>query len=755
MFGRLRTLNVTTLALGSVLFIGGATSAYAVDTPVPPADPVAAGAFKVLQNACARCHQDGMLVNREKPAKNFGNVLLLDQIARDGHLIVPGNPDGSPILKQIIDGKMPDDGNYNLNAYMPTEEDVAALRSWIAALGQSTVCTPKPFIGDADMIQAMAADLGKLPRTRVADTRYLTLTNLHNTCSSPEAMNVYRQGAVKLLNSLSSAPDVVRLETIEPTGSILRVNLRDLGWTPQDWDKILTSYPYGARIDTPAFDFVNGTMLTSLGYIRADWFAFAASQPPLYNNLLKLPTTFQALAQSMNLNLTRNIDTFQVKRAGFQKSGVSRNNRLIERHQVATGYFWTSYDFASTAGKQNLFDFPLGPGPGQFSFQHAGGESIWRLPNGFQAYYLNTDDGKSIDKGPTNIVLDPIRRDQSVTNGISCIGCHNVGIKMAVDEIRPKIARDLTFPKSARDVVEALYPLAPEMDAILKADLDSFQSAMRRAGLEPGLQLNGVEMTNALFQRYENDVDLVYAAADFGMTADEFIKAIQQGNAPRLLRRLAQQEPVPRDVFEQQFRAALETVVFNATAMDFSKLAVGPKIVVAKPNDRPVEVAKNFDIAVTSDRFEYRVNDTPVFTVSTSRECYLTLIDVDPKNVATVIFPNRFQQDNRIFPGRDIVLPPQGANYRYRLDAPGFETVIAICSTDAKPVENIQYNFNQNAFTDIGNINNHTRSVVRGQAQTRAIRVEENARVNGPGVAPPPKPTDTVVARTAIKLGVK
>ncbi|MFO1185786.1 MAG: DUF4384 domain-containing protein [Bauldia sp.] len=755
MFGRLRKLNVTTLALGSVLFIGGTYGASAAETPVPPSDPVAAGAFKVLQTACARCHQDGMLVNREKPAKNFGNVLLLDQIARDGHLIVPGNPDGSPILKQIVDGKMPDDGNYNLNAYVPTDEDVAALRTWIAALGQSAACTPKPFITEIDAIQAMAADLGKLPRTRVADTRYLSLVNLHNTCSSDEAMNVYRQGAVKLLNSLSSSPDVVRLETIEPTGSILRINLRDLGWTPQDWDKILSAYPYGAKVDTPAFDFVNGTMLTSLGYVRADWFAFAASQPPLYNALLKLPTTFAGLTQSLNLNLSRDIDSFQVKRAGFQKSGVSRNNRLIERHQISTGYFWTSYDFAGTAGKQNLFDFPLGPGPGQFAFEHAGGESIWRLPNGFQAYYLNTADGKSLDKGPTTIVLDPIRRDQSVTNGISCIGCHNVGIKMAVDEIRPKIARDLTFPKSARDVVEALYPVANEMEAVLKADLDSFQSAMRRAGLEPGLQLNGVEMTNALFQRYENDVDLTYAAADFGMTADEFIKAIQQGNAPRLLRRLAQQEPVPRDVFEAQFRAALETVSFNSTAMDFSKLSVGPKIVVAKPNDRPVEVAKNFDIAVTSDRFDYRVNDTPVFTVSTSRECYLTLIDVDPKNVATVIFPNRFQQDNRIFPGRDIVLPPAGAGYRYRLDAPGFETVIAICSTDSKPVENIQYNFNQNAFTDIGNINNHTRSVVRSQAQTRAIRVEENARVNGPGVAPTPKPTDTVVARTAIKLGVK
>jgi hypothetical protein len=61
----------------------------------------------------------------------------------------------------------------------------------------------------------MAADLSSLDKTRVADTRYITLTNLYNACSTPQEMDVYRKAVVKLLNSLSHSSDVLRLETID------------------------------------------------------------------------------------------------------------------------------------------------------------------------------------------------------------------------------------------------------------------------------------------------------------------------------------------------------------------------------------------------------------------------------------------------------------------------------------------------------------------------------------------------------------
>ena len=54
------------------------------DIPVPT-DPVALAAFQALEANCARCHQAGASLKRKKPAKDFGNVLHLEEIAQ-----VPG-----------------------------------------------------------------------------------------------------------------------------------------------------------------------------------------------------------------------------------------------------------------------------------------------------------------------------------------------------------------------------------------------------------------------------------------------------------------------------------------------------------------------------------------------------------------------------------------------------------------------------------------------------------------------------------------
>src|SRR5262249_11994148 len=159
-------------------------------------------------------------------------------------------------------------------------------------------------------------------------------------------MNVYRQGVVKLLNGFSRRSDVVKLETIDEAKTIVAFNLEDLGWTEADWNTVLANYPYAIKPDAKMFDFTAQQTNTVLPYVRADWFTFTASQPPLYDKLLQLPTKFPELTKKLDLDIEANIKNFVAQRAGFQKSGVSRNNRMIERHPISTGYFWTSYDFA-------------------------------------------------------------------------------------------------------------------------------------------------------------------------------------------------------------------------------------------------------------------------------------------------------------------------------------------------------------------------------------------------------------------------
>src|SRR5207247_11279002 len=112
-------------------------------------------------------------------------------------------------------------------------------------------------------------------------------------------------------------------------------------------------------------------------------------------------------------------------RVGFTDSGVSKNNRMIERHHAAYGAYWRSYDFADNKGRQSLFEHPLGPTNGETSFKQDGGEMIFHLPNGLLGFMIVDKNGKRIDKAPVEIVSDPQRPDQKVTTGLSCMSCHS------------------------------------------------------------------------------------------------------------------------------------------------------------------------------------------------------------------------------------------------------------------------------------------------------------------------------------------
>ncbi len=715
-----------------------------------PADPIAKAAFEVLDKHCSRCHQEGKLSVREKPAKNFGNVLKLDEMASDPHYVLPGNPFGSKLLKQIVDKEMPYDVIYE-GASFPdiTEGEIKTLEAWIQSLGTKTAasCESRKFVRHEDVINFILADLEKQPRARKKGMRYLTLTHLKNACTDDVAMNVYRQGAIKLVNSLSRSPDVVRLEPIDPEGTILRINLDDLGWEEADWNTLLKTYPYNTQPDTELIAVLERSTGTKMPYARADWFAFAASRPSdatpagLYDKLLKLPKTFDELVKEHGVDIEGNIKKFIAQRSGFQKSGVSRNNRLIERHPSRNGYFWTSYDFAGNKGKQSLFEHPLGP-KGDNAFTHDGGESIFSLPNGFQAYYLNTADGKSLATGPTAIVQDPTSKDLSVTNGISCMGCHDQGMRKAKDEVRAAVLAGRAFAKDTRETVEALYPPTEKMDGLIAGDAQRFADAMKRAGLDPSLKLNGIEMITALMKRYENDLDINLAAAEMSMTKAEFAEAGREASRSfRTLIRRLEQGSIPRDQFEAQY-ASLTNDISDEEIVSF-----GDDKVAAKPAAKPAVKAKvAADISITSDKDAYKRNETIVFTVVASKDCFLTVTDVDEKGFGTVLFPNKFVQENKIKAGVEVQLPPKGAPFQYRLKDPGTETVTAVCAEKKEGVDGIKHDFARSAFTSTGN---YSTSVAR----TRAIAVE----VASGQAKPAPKPTtaERELFRTAVKIKVQ
>lgn len=718
-----------------------------------PTDTVALAAFNALEKNCARCHQAGPTLKRAKPAKNFGNVMHLEEMARDPNLVLPGNPDGSHLFIQIAKKEMPYDCYQEFDCEEePSEAEVQAVYDWIKGLGDVAVaaCTGRKLIDEETIVRTIAADLEALPEHRRKGMRYITLSNFYSACAEETDMVRYRQGVVKLLNSLSRNSDVLKMRTIDPEKTIVAFNLDDLDWTAEDWNRIIGSYPYAMKPDVTVYDTVASVTDTPLAWVRGDWFAFTASRPPLYYDLLKLPQSFAELEKDEEVDIKSNIEKFLAKRAGFQKSGVSKHNRLIERHAISTGYFWTSYDFKGDKPGQSLFVHPLGP-DGPDAFKHDGGETIFSLPNGFQAYYLNTAAGGRLDKGPTEIVLDDSQLDRAVTNGISCMGCHNQGIRQATDDVRAHVLHDRIFSKEIREQVAALYPTPEEFKALLDEDASRFKNAMLRAGLDPDLdsQKVGVESINYLSKAYEKSIDLKIAAAEYGLAADAFAQGLSDaGGEAQQLRRRLEQGVLPREILEAKFKELIVKVSDNEPL----DLAAAPG--VATVGGKSKEDTHDFDLALTSDKSAYKVNDLPVFSIKAKEDCHLTLINVDGKGEGTVIFPNKFQQDNFLPAGKEAQFPGATAPFQFRLKDPGTETVIAICNATGKEADGIKHDFKKRQFTELGNYRDFlTRQIVVEGAE-KIAEGKGKSDEKKTDVAPA-TPTSDILSRTAIKLEVK
>ncbi|MGI9463479.1 MAG: DUF4384 domain-containing protein, partial [Aestuariivirgaceae bacterium] len=610
-------------------------------------------------------------------------------------------------------------------------------------------CAGRKFISNDDMINTIAGDLEGQPEHRIAGTRYITLTHLYNACAETKEMEVYRHAVIKLINSLSRQSDVVRSSTsvADEANTILRLNLDDVGWTSDDWEKLASIYPYAVKPDLRRFDFVSSQLSTKVPFLRGDWLAFSASRPPVYHDLLRLPATYDELQKKLDVDVAGNIAKYLAQRSGFQRSFVSQNNRLIERHTVSTGYFWTSYDFAGNKGNQSLFEHPLGPA-GDKPFKHDGGETLFSLPNGFNGYYLYTAAGKRLDKGPTEIVRDVDRKDLAVTNGISCMGCHDQGIRLAKDDIRAHVTSNRNFSKKVRDEVEALYPTQDKMDRILRLDTERFQAAMKKADLDPSLKLGGIEVISALSKQYEKNIDLRQVAAEFGLSADSLKKAAGEvgGDAQTLVRRLEQQGYVPRDNLEGTF-AGLVPSLSDDQAI-FAASSAPADTTVAKVNAGDNKAEGSPGMSIIADKTQYGVNDLPVFTVKTDKECYLTVINVDGTGTGTVIFPNKFQQNNLIKAGQNFKFPGADAPFQFRLKDPGTETVIALCNAEQGKVDTIAHDFSKKSFTQLGDYEKFVTRAIVVEAAKKAKVADASAKV-----AKIAKRSG--IARSAIKIAVK
>jgi mono/diheme cytochrome c family protein len=711
---------------------------------LPAADPAAV--LALFDQKCGDCHSEG----DETPTLTAGiNLTSLLNSEEEVKSIIDRVERGDEVK-----GRMPKSkGKPGDPGYAPplTTEEVALLKDWAkgeakppvpttakdapkTALDQPTTkneepgtknSEPRTFIPLREEIRLIAEDVEKLTSSTQPFVRYLTLTNLANLrdaagkpVEDETQLDTYRAAISKLLNSLSHEGQITVPVAVDAGKTIYRFDLRDYGWTAEEWEKhVVAAYPYALRgVDGRREKDIATATNSQSAWVRADWFTFAASQPPMYNQLLRLPDNDRDLEKELGVDVVANLQSGRAIRAGFRESGVSQGNRMIERHELGRypGGYWKSYDFSPLErhGRHDLFRSPLGPvGAGltpnkDREFAHDGGEIIWNLRNGLQAYYLSTAAGVKLDRAPTEIVQDRKRRDGAIINGISCMACHDQGMKYTLDkpieEFRDEvgvIALKAGLDRTEANHVKDLYVSQEKLHEAVKADEERFKTALAKA--MPGYD-QPIDPVIRLYNRFKTEVKLETVAAEFGEEDARFLdrlKDSRNADLESIASQLGSGLSFPRAGWLDQFQVitrALGQELMDYTPIAYTEFTSGAA--KAGGNEGKVTLSEGGRLTLVTDKAHYVKGDLLTVKVKSTEGVFLRLYHLSAEKVLTQIFPNSARTDNFLKGGETVDLGSKKegdlakGEFRFRMGEPfGTEIILAVAS----PVQ----------FTDKENLN--------------------------------------------------
>ena len=518
-------------------------------------------AYAIFEQNCLNCHGEHGAFTEE--------IIIEHTALIETGAVVPGNPIESELYKRLFE----EDLAKRMPLWQPRLPAAAILtiENWIRAGAPdwgSTSEADGPFITPKEMLETIENHVNSLSPFNRAFARYFTLTHLYNAGESAEALHAYQRALSKLVNSLSWGREVTIPQPIDPEETIFYIDLRDYEWEigTNRWTLIEAEYPYKVEFNAPT-QTVLREKLTNLReamdcevpFVHVDWFLATASLPPLYHDILNLPETDHELETRLEVNVVENIRNAagkRVWRAGFSESGVSNNNRVVERHRSRYGAYWKSYDFAESVGTRDILTHPL-------NFTHDGGEIIFNLPNGLQAYLLVDAGGRRLNEAPIKIVRNLAASDPTVRNGLSCIGCHTEGMKDFEDQVRGVAEKDPNPPFNKERVL-SLYVEKATMDERLAEDTERYRQALEATGDVFG----GIESVQRFYEAFQRPVDVAHAAAALGLETEAFLQKIRvSANLKSLGLLVLENGTMKRDTWTSKFS---EVVL----ALDFPDVVV-------------------------------------------------------------------------------------------------------------------------------------------------------------------------------------
>ena len=509
----------------------------------------------ILRVNCGNCH-----IGAGAQA-GFGYLLDMKELLASGK-IIPGSKEDSRIYARMVEGTMPPAAVRVIQT--PTYGQIEVVGRWIDELKDSGFvdegiqCEPPPFMDTDQQIRLMQADMAKQDDEDKPFTRYLTVTYASNAGLCGRPLQRQRYALFKGINSVSTDTVVHQPQAIDQDELIYRIDIRDFDWDREidledndvtdpanvdfrdGWEAIIgneSTAAYAVEYTGPQADDLKADANTLVPFLPVNVFIQATQFGDLYYTLIGGKNNlFDFERDVLGIDTIAEIAEDNLMRAGFENSGVSKQERVLNRFDSNLGpgtSYWISFDFdggngnGGVGGVSNGFEINVAnesifSNPLDFAF--AGGEAIFSLPNGLQAYYVAAANGQRLDQAPIGVVIDPAQNNGLVTNGASCNSCHNAGMITFTDTVRKYVEENKRdFDNDTYESVMEQYVDAKTFQAAMDADSKMHVDALERAGV-PATTPDSVARTYLDFQLGSIDINL--AAGEFGVPAEELAENI-------------------------------------------------------------------------------------------------------------------------------------------------------------------------------------------------------------------------------------
>ncbi len=503
-------------------------------TPVVETDPAAlakAAAENILAANCGQCH--GPALSEDDALAGMNYINDIDQLVETGK-IVPLDSARSRIVQRMVRGEMPPPTSDLPRVTLADIDVVSAYIDNPLFWPEFRPVTARSCVEDGqvvsfdDLFETIQDDVRALDNDDARFTRYISLTNRYTAGVCLDALDRDRQGLVKMLNMLSIRGSIRVPEAINPEETIYRIDLRDYDWDrdidvggqnfPDAWEAIADANPYAFAFEGDDADDVRDDTETDVPVMFADHMMSVAMLGNLYYGIIGIDGNGQLqdfIEDELGIDVQENIEQEDAIRAGTTRSRVSRQDRVIERHDMGlrSGAYWQSFDF----GEDDSSDIFTDP----FGFEPGGTEAIFTLPNGMLAYIIADENGNIVED--SDILLDTNLNNFRAVTAISCSNCHATGLIPVVDEVGEfalSRSRQLRLNRDEIEQIESIY-VSPEVFAA-QVEEDStvfYQSALRAAQLPT----TGGDPVSNVFLRFDADVKLEDAAGDLGVTPRELL----------------------------------------------------------------------------------------------------------------------------------------------------------------------------------------------------------------------------------------